>query len=104
MMDAEVASLGDSKVMFDIPVKVYRAAYERVGTATGLVWHLHDLRRTFATVATRAGIDAGMVKRLMNHSSGGDVTTKHYVRLNAEDMRASTQTIETRLLAMWQGA
>jgi integrase len=89
--------------LFDIPVKVYRAACDRIGVAVGFSWHLHDLRRTFATVATRAGVDAGMVKRLMNHSTSGDVTMKHYVRLNLEDMRPAMQTVETRLLALWAG-
>lgn len=103
LMDAEAAFVGKGAALFTIPVKVYRAACERVGEAVGLDWHLHDLRRTFATVATRAGIDAGTVKRLMNHSTAGDVTAHHYIKLHINDMRASMQIVEARLLELWQG-
>ena len=101
LINAEASSTAGDACLFDIPVKVYRAACERIGVAVGIDWHLHDLRRTFATVATRAGVDAGMVKRLMNHSTSGDVTAHHYVRLNVEDMRPSMQIVETRLHALW---
>ena len=104
LMDAEAAHVADGKAMFPIPIKVYGAACARVGAAVGVSWKLHDLRRTFATVATRAGIDAAMVKRLMNHSTAGDVTQHHYVKLHVEDMRASMQIIEGRLHEMWRAA
>ena len=97
LIETEASATADGACLFDVPVKVYRAACERVGAAVGFDWHLHDLRRTFATVATRAGVDAGMVRRLLNHSTSGDVAAKHYVKLNVEDMRPAMQTIETRL-------
>lgn len=103
LIEAEASSTVSDACLFDVPVKVYRAACERIGAAIGVDWHLHDLRRTFATVATRAGVDAGMVKRLMNHSTSGDVTAHHYVRLNVEDMRPAMEVIEARLLALWAG-
>jgi integrase len=89
--------------LFDVSVKAYRGACERVSTAIGIDWHLHDLRRTFATAATRTGIDSGMVKRLMNHSAGGDVTAKHYVRLSVEDLRPAMERVELHLVALWAG-
>lgn len=101
LLDAEARATDEAGCLFDIPVKVYRAACERIGGSVGFAWHLHDLRRTFATVATRSGVDAGMVKRLMNHSTSGDVTAHHYVRLNVEDMRPAMQIVETRLQALW---
>ena len=104
LMDDEAATVETGGLMFSIPVKVYRAACERIGDAVGIDWHLHDLRRTFATVATRTGVDAGMVKRLMNHSTSGDVTAHHYIRLNVEDMRPAMQIVETRLHALWSTA
>ena len=104
LIDEEAKATADDACLFDVPVKVYRAACERVGAAIGIDWHLHDLRRTFATGAIRAGVDAGMVKRLMNHSSSGNVTEHHYVRLNVEDMRPSMQTVETRLHVLWNAA
>ena len=104
LIDEDGKATGDNACLFDIPVKVHRAACERVGAAVGIDWHLHDLRRTFATGATRAGVDAGMAKRLMNHSTSGDVTARHYARLNVEDMRPSMQIVETRLQSLWADA
>ena len=104
LIDEEATATPADACLFDVPVKVYRTACERVGAAIGIDWHLHDLRRTFATGATRAGVDAGMVKRLMNHSTSGDVTAHHYVRLTVEDMRPSMQIVETRLRRLWAGA
>ena len=34
------------------------------------------------------------VKRMVNHSVGGDVTMKHYLRLSVEDLRESMQQVE----------
>lgn len=87
--------------LFDVPVKAYRSACERIGRSIGLDWHLHDLRRTFATAATRAGVDAGMVKRLMNHSAGADVTARHYVRLSVEDLRPAMERTEAHIFGLW---
>lgn len=103
LIDDELAVAAQDGCLFDVPVKVYSAACGRVGAAIGIDWHLHDLRRTFATVATRAGIEASMVKRLMNHSSAGNVTEHHYVRLNPEDLRPAMQAVEGRLLELWAG-
>lgn len=101
LMNEEAIATAGAACMFNVPVKVYRAACERIGTAVGFAWHLHDLRRTFATLATRAGVDAGMVKRLMNHSTSGDVTAHHYVKLSTEDLRPSMQIVEAQLFALW---
>ena len=104
LIDEEGKATGDNACLLDISVEVYRAASERVGAAVGIDGHLHDLRRTFATGATRVGVDAGMVTSLMNHSTSGDVTANHYVRLNVEDMRPSMQIVETRLHSLWADA
>jgi integrase len=101
LLDDEVKASSDAACLFNVPVKVYRAACDRIGKAIGFDWHLHDIRRSFATVATRAGVDAGMVKRLMNHSANGDVTQRHYIRLDIEDLRPSMKTVETYLTALW---
>ena len=55
--------------------------------AIGLPWSPHDLRRGFVTTAQRTLNDLATVKRLVNHAAGGDVTTKHYLRLSVEDLR-----------------
>ena len=40
---------------------------------------IHDLRRTFATLAEDAGVRDYTLKRLLNHSGGRDVTAGYYV-------------------------
>ena len=52
------------------------------------------MRRTFVTVAQRTLNDLATVKRLVNHSTGGDVTTKHYLKLTVDDLRKPMQQVE----------
>ncbi|AJE47959.1 integrase family protein [Celeribacter indicus] len=76
-----------------------RGAYARIEKATGLHITAHDLRRTFATVASRIDISAYKLKRLTNHISGGDVTAG-YVQVTTEDLRDAMQRISDRLLSV----
>lgn len=65
-----------------------------VSKRIGFKWTAHDLRRTFVTVAQRTLRDLATVKKLVNHSSGADVTMKHYLRLSVEDLREPMQRVE----------
>ena len=49
-------------------------------------WHLHDLRRTFATHLRAIGIDRLVVSKLLNHSEGG--VTRIYDRYTADPEKA----------------
>jgi integrase len=53
---------------------------------------IHDLRRTFASLAEGLGIGTYTLKRLMNHKMSGDVTAG-YVILNTENLREPMQKI-----------
>ena len=75
-----------------------RSAYPRIRKATGIDVTAHDLRRTFATAASRLDISAYKLKRLTNHISGGDVTAG-YVQVTTEDLRDAMQRIEDYLLS-----
>ena len=75
-----------------------RGAYARISKATGIDVTAHDLRRTFATTASRLDISAYKLKRLTNHISGGDVTAG-YVQVTTEDLREAMQRIEDYLLS-----
>lgn len=57
-------------------------------------WSPHDLRRTFVTISQRTLKDLATLKRMANHSVGGDVTMKHYLRLSVEDLREPMQQVE----------
>jgi integrase len=75
-----------------------RNALRRMETATGLHLTAHDLRRSFATIASKLDISAYKLKRLTNHISGGDVTAG-YVQVTTDDLRDAMQRISDYLLS-----
>ncbi|MBS0441187.1 MAG: integrase family protein [Proteobacteria bacterium] len=101
LLKAETSEGDADAPLFNVAEDDYRAAVDAIGAAVGIAFHLHDLRRTFGTVAVRLGLDAFTVKRLMNHSAGSDVTAKHYVKLDVEDLRPAMKRIEAHVVGLW---
>lgn len=64
---------------------------------TDLPFAMHDLRRTFVTIAESLDISSFAVKALVNHKSGDDVTSG-YIQLNVERLRKPMQTITDFIL------
>lgn len=64
---------------------------------TGLPFAMHDLRRSFVTIAESLDISSFAVKALVNHKSGDDVTSG-YIQLNVERLRKPMQTITDFIL------
>ena len=81
-----------------IGVKDLRAALEQVEKAGGKAITPHDLRRTFASFAERAGAPITTLKVLMNHSTRGDITMG-YVRPSEADLLHWSGRIEGAILA-----
>jgi integrase len=81
----------------DVPADL-RNALRRIEAETGLHITAHDLRRTFATTASRIDVSAYKLKRLTNHTSGGDVTAG-YVQVTTEDLREAMQRISDYMLS-----
>lgn len=52
----------------------------------------HCLRHTFATVA-EALVSTYVLKRMLNHATGGDVTAEHYVHIDKERLRSGWQAV-----------
>lgn len=69
----------------------------RVREASGVAFTLHDLRRTFATVADSLDLSAYAVKRLLNHKMRNDVTAG-YIVTDVERLRAPMQKITDFML------
>jgi integrase len=65
---------------------------KRVSRQSGVSFTLHDLRRTFATVAEGLDISAYSVKRLLNHKMRNDVTAG-YIVTDVERLRQPMQKI-----------
>ncbi len=72
---------------------------KRVIEASGVSFILHDLRRTFITVAEGLDLSHYAIKRLVNHKLGGDVTAG-YVVADVDRLREPMQRIAKRLLAL----
>lgn len=64
---------------------------------TELPFGMHDLRRTFVTIAESLDISSFAVKALVNHKQGDDVTSG-YIQMNVERLRQSMQTITDFML------
>lgn len=64
---------------------------------SGVTFTVHDLRRTFITVAESLDIPAYALKKLLNHKAQGDVTAG-YIMIDAERLRKPMQQVTDYLL------
>ncbi|MEO0637835.1 MAG: integrase family protein [Pseudomonadota bacterium] len=74
----------------------------RVSEAIGHHFTMHDLRRTFITIAESLDIPHYALKRLLNHRTDGDVTGG-YIVINAERLRDPVERVTERILEMADG-
>ena len=77
----------------------FRYAQASVEKVSGVSFCIHDLRRTFATIAESLDIPAYALKRLLNHANGADVTAG-YIVANVERLREPMQKITDYILKM----
>lgn len=64
---------------------------------SGVHFTVHDLRRTFITIAESLDIPAYALKRLMNHKMSNDVTAG-YIIVDVERLRKPMQLITDYIL------
>lgn len=69
----------------------------KVVERSGVAFTLHDLRRTFITIAESLDIPAYALKRLLNHKMANDVTAG-YIISDVERLREPMQKITTFIL------
>jgi integrase len=69
----------------------------RVAKTSGIKFTLHDLRRTFITIAESLDIPAYALKRLLNHRTDNDVTGG-YIVMDAERLRRPVERVADRIL------
>ncbi len=74
-----------------------RKQMAKVIESTGIQFTVHDLRRTFITIAESLDIPAYALKRLLNHKMNGDVTAG-YIILDVERLRKPMQMIADFIL------
>jgi len=73
-----------------------KSATTRVAKASGVSFTVHDLRRTFITIAESQDIPAYTLKRLLNHRTSGDVTGG-YIVISTDRLRAPVEKIAARI-------
>lgn len=79
---------------------------QKMAQVSGIQFIIHDLRRTFITIAEGLDISAYAVKRLANHKMNQDITTG-YIITNVERLRKRMQQISDYLLkcmGVWKSA
>lgn len=74
-----------------------RKQMEKVTQESGVSFTIHDLRRTFITIAESLDISAYALKRLLNHKMNNDITAG-YIISDVERLRAPMQRITDHLL------
>lgn len=74
-----------------------RKAMLKIQETSGVSFTLHDLRRTFITLAESLDIPVYALKRLLNHKMSSDVTAG-YVVIDVERLRKPMQLITDTLL------
>lgn len=74
-----------------------KKAVYRITKATGIKFTVHDLRRTFVSIAESLDVSMFALKHLVNHKIGGEITGS-YVIMNVERLRAPVQRISDYIL------
>lgn len=74
-----------------------RYAIERVIETSGVDFTIHDLRRTFITVAESIDLQPYAIKRMVNHKMRGDVTAG-YIVADVERLREPVKRVADFLL------
>jgi len=70
----------------------------KVSEKSGVKFMLHDLRRTFITVAEGLDLSPYTIKRLVNHRSGTSDVTAGYMIFNIERLREPAERIAKKLV------
>lgn len=87
---------GEGKTGYNVePRKVMKKIIDQ----SGVTFTLHDLRRTFITIAESLDIPAYALKRLLNHKMNHDVTAG-YIVMDVERLRGPMQKITDHLLKL----
>ena len=87
---------GDGKTGYNVePRKVMKKIIDQ----SGVTFTLHDLRRTFITIAESLDIPAYALKRLLNHKMTQDVTAG-YIVMDVERLRKPIQLITDHIVKL----
>lgn len=79
-----------------------KSVVSRIEKLSGVRVSVHDLRRTFISIASSelVNIPPAGVKRLVNHAVPKDITEKHYIQFEDDQLQRYTQAITDAVLKM----
>ena len=72
-----------------------RRPLQEIHERSGLRVTPHDLRRTYATYLDAIGAPFGVIKQLLNHASGSDITAQYVQKRGVEDLRVYAERVLT---------
>jgi integrase len=72
-----------------------RRPLEKLRERSGLTVTPHDLRRTYATYLDSVGAPFGVIKQLLNHVSGSDITAQYVQNRSVDDLGAYADRVLT---------
>ena len=81
-----------------MPLNDPRKSMAKITKVSGVPFVMHDLRRTFTTIAESLELSSYVIKRLLNHEMSGDVTAG-YIVPNVERLRGPMTRIESTILS-----
>ncbi|MBX9719806.1 MAG: tyrosine-type recombinase/integrase [Candidatus Obscuribacterales bacterium] len=81
------------------PITQFSQVLNRIRKKSGCNFSIHDLRRSFLTMAEKLGIPHYALKKLANHSGGND-TTFGYLIVDVERLRTPMETITDSFLKL----
>lgn len=87
-----------SKAEGPFPLEEPRKFVKIVREQSDVYFTLHDLRRTFITIAESLDIGSFTIKALVNHRSGSHDVTEGYVQINSERLRKPMQKLTDYIL------
>ncbi|ALQ50490.1 tyrosine-type recombinase/integrase [Nitrosomonas ureae] len=93
---SEYVFAGDGKAGYLIET---RRQVQKVTEFSGVIFTLHDFRRTFITITENIDISAYALKRLVNHKMSSDVTASYIVN-DVERLRRPMEQISLKLLQL----
>ncbi len=79
------------------PINTPQKQVVKARTISGIYFSIHDLRRTFITIAEGLSIREYTLKRLMNHKNTRDVTVGYIIK-EVESLRQPMERISEFIL------
>ena len=81
------------------PIEEPRKFIQKVRVDSKVYFTIHDLRRTFITIAESLDIGVYTIKALVNHRTSNTDVTEGYVQINTERLRQPMERITNFILA-----